>query len=51
MHLNWSRIWEKLNFTKVGIVPRAGRLKTEDGKGEEYVDAWVFYKKFDTIEG
>jgi len=40
------RIWESLNFTKAGLIPRAGRLKRADGQGEEYVDAWVFYKSF-----
>ena len=41
-------MWEELNFEKVGRIPRAGRLKKADGSGEEFVDAWVFYKKFDT---
>ncbi|KAH9485521.1 N-acetyltransferase aca1 [Psilocybe cubensis] len=40
------RLWEKLGFTKVGRIPRAGRLRTADGQGEEYVDAWVVYKSF-----
>ncbi|KAF8653337.1 hypothetical protein AX16_004037 [Volvariella volvacea WC 439] len=40
------RLWERLNFTKAGLIPRAGRLKRKDGNGEEYVDAWVFYKSF-----
>lgn len=45
------RIWENLGFTKAGRIPRAGRLKRKDGQGEEYVDAWVFYKSFeDEIE-
>jgi hypothetical protein len=35
----------------VGLVPRAGRLRRADGLGEEYVDAWVFYKDFFTDEG
>ena len=45
------RIWENLGFTKAGRIPRAGRLKRKEGQGEEYVDAWVFYKSFleDTI--
>jgi len=44
------RIWESLNFTKAGRIPRAGRLKKADGSGEEeYVDAWVFYKRFDDV--
>ncbi|KAF9467627.1 hypothetical protein BDZ94DRAFT_1248581 [Collybia nuda] len=40
------RMWEKLNFTKAGRIPQAGRLKRKGGDGEEYVDAWVFYKSF-----
>jgi hypothetical protein len=40
------RIWESLNFTKAGLIPKAGRLKRADGQGEEWVDAWVFYKCF-----
>lgn len=44
------RLWEALDFTKAGRIPRAGRLRTEDGKGEEYVDAWVFYKQFDPVQ-
>lgn len=39
------RLWEALGFTKAGLIPNAGRLK-EDGGGEEYVDAIVFYKRF-----
>ncbi|KAN0066457.1 hypothetical protein ACQY0O_000551 [Thecaphora frezii] len=40
------RIWERLGFTKAGRIPQAGLLKSADGKGEEYVDAWVFYMDF-----
>ncbi|KJA27790.1 hypothetical protein HYPSUDRAFT_34937 [Hypholoma sublateritium FD-334 SS-4] len=40
------RLWEKLGFTKAGRIPRAGRLRTGDGQGEEYVDAWVIYRSF-----
>ncbi|EMD33140.1 hypothetical protein CERSUDRAFT_118204 [Gelatoporia subvermispora B] len=43
------RIWESLGFEKAGRIPRAGRLKKVDGSpGEEYVDAWVFYRRFDS---
>lgn len=42
-----QRLWEKLNFTKAGLIPKAGRLRRSDGPGEEYVDAWVFYKSFE----
>ncbi|KAH7883210.1 hypothetical protein F5I97DRAFT_1939055 [Phlebopus sp. FC_14] len=45
------RLWEKLNFTKAGLIPEAGRLKRADGLGEEYVDAWVFYKSFQDVNG
>ncbi|KAI0090753.1 hypothetical protein BDY19DRAFT_887330 [Irpex rosettiformis] len=44
------KLWEALDFTKAGRIPRAGRLKKADGSGEEYVDAWVFYKRFDEIK-
>lgn len=44
MYMYFDRLWERLNFSKAGLIPRAGRLKRKDGKGEEYVDAWVFYK-------
>ncbi|KAJ6589822.1 hypothetical protein DFH09DRAFT_1140199 [Mycena vulgaris] len=40
------RLWEGLNFKKAGLIPKAGRLRRRDGDGEEYVDAWVFYKSF-----
>ncbi|TFK44892.1 hypothetical protein BDQ12DRAFT_730900 [Crucibulum laeve] len=40
------KLWEKLDFIKAGKIPRAGRLRRKDGEGEEYVDAWVFYKSF-----
>lgn len=42
----YPRLWERLGFSKAGLIPRAGRLRTKDGIGEEYVDAWVFYKSF-----
>jgi len=41
------RLWERLGFVKAGLIPRAGRLRRTDGPGEEYVDAWVIYKRFD----
>jgi len=44
------RMWEASGFTKAGRIPRAGRLKKADGTGEEYVDAWVFYKQFDPVQ-
>ena len=43
------RLWEKLGFEKAGRIPRAGRLRTADGTGEEFVDAWVFYRRFDKV--
>lgn len=44
------KLWERLGFSKAGRIPRAGRLRTKDGLGEEYVDAWVFYKSFQVNE-
>ncbi|GJE91420.1 hypothetical protein PsYK624_075700 [Phanerochaete sordida] len=44
------KLWEALGFTKAGRIPRAGRLKKADGIGEEYVDAWVFYKQFEPVQ-
>ncbi|PCH35622.1 acyl-CoA N-acyltransferase [Wolfiporia cocos MD-104 SS10] len=42
------RLWESLGFTKAGLIPRAGRLKKADSNpGEEFVDAWVFYHRFE----
>jgi len=42
------RLWEALGFTKAGLIPRAGRLKKVDGsEGEQFVDAYVFYRRFD----
>jgi GNAT superfamily N-acetyltransferase len=43
------RLWEKLGFSNVGRIPEAGRLKRKDGKGEEYVDAWVVHGDFSVI--
>ncbi|KAF5322258.1 hypothetical protein D9619_001692 [Psilocybe cf. subviscida] len=40
------KLWERLGFSKAGRIPRAGRLRTKDGNGEEFIDAWVFYKSF-----
>ncbi|GAB1523310.1 hypothetical protein RhiTH_006442 [Rhizoctonia solani] len=37
-------IWDRLGFTRAGLIPKAGRLKTENG--EEYFDAVVVYKSF-----
>lgn len=44
------RIWESLGFVKAGLIPEAGRLKRTDGPGEKYVDALVFYKRFDDVQ-
>ncbi|KAB5592475.1 L-azetidine-2-carboxylic acid acetyltransferase [Ceratobasidium theobromae] len=35
-------IWDRLGFTRAGLIPKAGRLKTD--KGEEYFDAVVEIK-------
>lgn len=40
------RIWERLGFTKIGLLPAAGLLRTADGAGEEYVDAWIIHRDF-----
>ncbi|KAF7298062.1 Alternative cyclin Pcl12 [Mycena chlorophos] len=40
------KLWDRLNFTRAGLIPQAGRLRRKDGQGEEYVDAIVFYKSF-----
>lgn len=38
------KIWDSLGFKRAGLIPKVGRLKTEDGKGEEYVDAYVYWR-------
>jgi len=43
------RIWERLGFYRVGRIPQAGLLKTADGKGEEFVDAWVIHGDFEIL--
>ncbi|KAK4054762.1 hypothetical protein OIV83_000686 [Microbotryomycetes sp. JL201] len=40
------KIWDQLGFTRAGLIPKAGLLKTVDGKAEEYVDAVVFHYDF-----
>ncbi|KAK7057547.1 alternative cyclin Pcl12 [Favolaschia claudopus] len=45
------KLWEGLGFHKTGVIPKAGRLRRKDGNGEEYVDAWVFYKSFVDEDG
>ncbi|CAD6568000.1 MAG: hypothetical protein CYPHOPRED_002290 [Cyphobasidiales sp. Tagirdzhanova-0007] len=42
------RIWDSLGFTRAGLVPKAGRLKTVDGESEEYVDAILYWKDLST---
>uniref|UniRef100_A0A0G4I973 N-acetyltransferase domain-containing protein n=1 Tax=Chromera velia CCMP2878 TaxID=1169474 RepID=A0A0G4I973_9ALVE len=36
------RLWEKLGFKKIGLIPRAGRLK-----GLGFVDAWQYHMEFE----
>jgi L-amino acid N-acyltransferase YncA len=51
------RTWDKLGFTRVGVVPGAGkrvrkRQSNKDGNGEEevyYVDVHIIYKSL--VEG
>ncbi|CAE6341540.1 unnamed protein product [Rhizoctonia solani] len=38
-------IWDRLGFTRAGLIPKAGRLRTESGEG--YFDAVVVYKSFE----
>ena len=40
------RLWEQLDFRRVGCIPQAGRLKSGPNGEEEYVDALVMYKAF-----
>ncbi|ORY85403.1 hypothetical protein BCR35DRAFT_302888 [Leucosporidium creatinivorum] len=40
------KCWDQLGFTRAGLIPGAGCLRTEDGKGEEYVDAFVYHYDF-----
>ncbi|KAI0294418.1 hypothetical protein BC826DRAFT_897890, partial [Russula brevipes] len=40
------RIWDSLGFTRAGLIPRAGRLRRADGKGEEWVDSVIYYRSF-----
>lgn len=44
------RIWDALGFQRAGLIPGAGRLRRQDGQGDEYVDAIVFHKDF-TVDG
>lgn len=46
------RIWDRLGFSRIGVVPEAGLLRRseEEGGGEVYVDAYAVYKKFDPVE-
>lgn len=37
-------IWDQLGFQRVGVIPKAGRLKTGPNGSEEYVDAVIIYK-------
>jgi len=47
------KIWDSLGFTKIGVVPQAGRLKVgtdEEGNTiEEYVDATQYYFDLTTL--
>jgi len=40
------RIWDSLGFTRVGLIPRAGRLRRADGSGDEWIDAVIYYRSF-----
>ncbi|WOO81161.1 L-azetidine-2-carboxylic acid acetyltransferase [Vanrija pseudolonga] len=41
------KLWDKLGFSRVGLIPKAGRLRTGPNGAEEYVDAVVVYKSFE----
>lgn len=43
------RIWERLGFTRVGKIPKAGLLRSANGDGEEYIDAWVIHGDFEKL--
>jgi RimJ/RimL family protein N-acetyltransferase len=41
------RIWDQLGFTRAGLIPKAGRLKSKvEGGEDEYVDAIVYHHGF-----
>lgn len=40
------RLWDSLGFKRIGVVPKAGRLKKNGSNEEEYVNAIMFYKDF-----
>jgi hypothetical protein len=42
----YGRIWDSLGFTRAGLIPRAGRLRSADGNGEEWVDSIIYYRSF-----
>lgn len=49
------RIWDKLGFQRVGLIPKAGRLKRPNNNNgqageqeEDFVDAVVYYREFAT---
>lgn len=41
------KIWDKLGYTRVGVVKDAGRLKLGDNGEEIYTDAIIYQKMFD----
>ncbi|KAJ9093562.1 hypothetical protein QFC19_008289 [Naganishia cerealis] len=44
-------IWDSLGFERVGLIPKAGLLKTGPNGEEEYIDAVVVWKSFVDAEG
>ncbi|KAJ9100557.1 hypothetical protein QFC21_003600 [Naganishia friedmannii] len=44
-------IWDSLGFSRVGLIPGAGLLKTGPNGEEEYVDAVVVWKSFVDADG
>lgn len=41
------KIWDSLDFQRVGLIPKAGRLKSRvEGGEDEFTDAIVYHKTF-----
>jgi L-amino acid N-acyltransferase YncA len=40
------RLWDTLGFNRVGLIPKAGRLKTGPNGEDEYYDAVIIHKSF-----
>jgi len=40
------KLWDTLGFSRVGVIPQAGRLRSGPNGEEEYVDAVIIHKSF-----